>query len=60
MMVTILPWVVRNKLVLGHPVLFKDGFWLEVCVGNVNNTLHWWDGSSILLEVSKRACYLNE
>jgi hypothetical protein len=26
-------------------VTFKDGFWLEVCVGNVNETLHWWDGS---------------
>jgi 4-amino-4-deoxy-L-arabinose transferase-like glycosyltransferase len=44
MVVTILPWVVRNKLVLGHPIPFKDGFWLEVCVGNVNNTMHWWDG----------------
>jgi 4-amino-4-deoxy-L-arabinose transferase-like glycosyltransferase len=44
MVVTILPWVVRNELVLGHPIPFKDGFWLEVCVGNVNNSLHWWDG----------------
>ena len=44
MVVTILPWVVRNQLVLGHPIPFKDGFWLEVCVGNVNNSRHWWDG----------------
>jgi 4-amino-4-deoxy-L-arabinose transferase-like glycosyltransferase len=44
MVVTILPWLVRNELVLHHPVVFKDGFWLEVCVGNVNNSLHWWDG----------------
>jgi Dolichyl-phosphate-mannose-protein mannosyltransferase len=44
MVVTILPWVARNQLTLGHPVLFKDGFWLEVCVGNLNDTLHWWDG----------------
>jgi hypothetical protein len=44
MVVTVLPWVVRNKLVLGHPIPFKDGFWLEVCVGNVNNSRHWWDG----------------
>jgi 4-amino-4-deoxy-L-arabinose transferase-like glycosyltransferase len=44
MVVTILPWVVRNELVLHQPVVFKDGFWLEVCVGNVNNSLHWWDG----------------
>ena len=44
MAVTILPWVVRNQLLLGHPIPFKDGFWLEVCVGNVNNSRHWWDG----------------
>ncbi len=44
MVVTIMPWVVRNELVLHDPVIFKDGFWLEVCVGNVNNSLHWWDG----------------
>jgi hypothetical protein len=44
MVVTILPWVVRNQLVLGHPIPFKDGFWREVCVGNVNNSRHWWDG----------------
>ena len=43
MVVTILPWPVRNELVLQAPVVFKDGFWLEVCVGNVNNSLHWWD-----------------
>ena len=42
--VTILPWLIRNERVLHQPVVFKDGFWLEVCVGNVNNTLHWWDG----------------
>jgi 4-amino-4-deoxy-L-arabinose transferase-like glycosyltransferase len=45
MVVTILPWLIRNERVLHQPVVFKDGFWLEVCVGNVNNTLHWWDGS---------------
>jgi Dolichyl-phosphate-mannose-protein mannosyltransferase len=45
MVVTILPWPIRNENVLHQPVIFKDGFWLEVCVGNVNNTLHWWDGS---------------
>ena len=43
MAVTILPWVLRNEMVLGQPIPFKDGFWLEVCVGNVNNSLHWWD-----------------
>jgi len=45
MVMTVLPWVVRNRLVLHQPVIFKDGFWLEVCVGNVNNSLHWWDGT---------------
>ena len=44
MVVTILPWLVRNEHVLHQPVVFKDGFWMEVCVGNVNNSLHWWDG----------------
>jgi Dolichyl-phosphate-mannose-protein mannosyltransferase len=44
MSVTILPWPIRNDLVLHRPILFKDGFWMEVCVGNVNNSLHWWDG----------------
>ena len=44
MVVTILPWLIRNERVLHQPVVFKDGYWLEVCVGNVNNTLHWWDG----------------
>jgi Dolichyl-phosphate-mannose-protein mannosyltransferase len=44
MVVTLLPWTVRNELVLHHPVILKDGFWLEVCVGNVSNSLHWWDG----------------
>jgi 4-amino-4-deoxy-L-arabinose transferase-like glycosyltransferase len=39
MVVTILPWLVRNERVLHQPVIFKDGFWLEVCVGNVSNSL---------------------
>jgi hypothetical protein len=44
MIVTVLPWPMRNERVLHQPVVFKDGYWLEVCVGNVNNSLHWWDG----------------
>jgi 4-amino-4-deoxy-L-arabinose transferase-like glycosyltransferase len=43
--VTILPWFVRNELVLHRPIVFKDGFWMEVCVGNVNGSVHWWDES---------------
>jgi hypothetical protein len=45
MVVIIVPWLVRNELVLHRPIVFKDGFWMEVCVGNVNGNLHWWDGS---------------
>ena len=45
MIVTILPWPMRNRSVLHTQFTLKDGFWLEVCVGNVNQTLHWWDGS---------------
>lgn len=45
MVVTILPWLIRNERVLHQPVVFKDGFWMEVCVGNVNSSLHWWDGN---------------
>jgi 4-amino-4-deoxy-L-arabinose transferase-like glycosyltransferase len=44
MTVTIVPWLMRNEQVLHHPIAFKDGFWMEVCVGNVNGSLHWWDG----------------
>jgi Dolichyl-phosphate-mannose-protein mannosyltransferase len=43
MTVTIAPWLLRNELVLNRPIVFKDGFWMEVCVGNVNRSLHWWD-----------------
>jgi hypothetical protein len=44
LIVTIVPWLIRNERVLHQPVVFKDGYWLEVCVGNANNSLHWWDG----------------
>lgn len=44
MLVTISPWLVRNERIFHRPVL-KDNFWLEVSVGNLHNTLHWWDAS---------------
>jgi 4-amino-4-deoxy-L-arabinose transferase-like glycosyltransferase len=44
LLLTVLPWPVRNELVMKHPIPFKDGFWEEVCVGNIRNNLHWWDG----------------
>lgn len=43
--VTIAPWLVRNYLVFHRPVFLKDNFWMEVCVGNVGNALHWWNGA---------------
>ena len=44
MTVTIAPWALRNLEVLHRPIPAKDGFWLEVCVGNLSDSLHWWDG----------------
>jgi 4-amino-4-deoxy-L-arabinose transferase-like glycosyltransferase len=44
MMLTVAPWPIRNVVSLHQAVPFKDGFWMEVCVGNVNGALHWWDG----------------
>ena len=43
MMLLVLPWQMRNSSLLHQRIPLKDGFWMEVCVGNVNNTLHWWD-----------------
>lgn len=43
MVMTVLPWSVRNVVVLHQAVPFKDGYWMEVCVGNVNDSVHWWD-----------------
>jgi 4-amino-4-deoxy-L-arabinose transferase-like glycosyltransferase len=37
------PWLVRNYEVFHKPVFVRDGFWLEVYVGNVGNSLHWWN-----------------
>jgi hypothetical protein len=38
------PWMVRNYEVFHKPVFLRDGLWLEVYVGNVGNSLHWWNG----------------
>jgi len=42
---TISPWLIRNYRTFNKPVFLKDNFWMEVCVGNVGNALHWWNGS---------------
>jgi hypothetical protein len=44
MAVTVAPWLIRNYQTFHSAVFFKDGFWLEVCVGNLENDLHWWNG----------------
>jgi hypothetical protein len=41
---TVAPWLIRNQRTFHAPVFFKDGFWLEVCVGNLGDGLHWWNG----------------
>jgi len=42
---TVAPWLVRNYRVFHQPVFLKDNFWMEVCVGNLGNATHWWNGS---------------
>jgi Dolichyl-phosphate-mannose-protein mannosyltransferase len=44
LIVTIAPWLIRNDRTFHRPVFLKDTFWMEVCVGNLGNTLHWWNG----------------
>ncbi|MGA7292532.1 MAG: glycosyltransferase family 39 protein [Terriglobales bacterium] len=41
---TLAPWMVRNYRVFHRPVFLKDNFWMEVCVGNLGNAVHWWNG----------------
>jgi 4-amino-4-deoxy-L-arabinose transferase-like glycosyltransferase len=41
----ILPWLVRNYMVFHRAVFLKDDLPLEICVGNVGNALHWWNGN---------------
>jgi hypothetical protein len=44
MLVTIAPWLLRNCLTFQRPVFLQDNFWMEVCVGNLGNARHWWNG----------------
>jgi hypothetical protein len=43
-LLTIAPWLLRNRLTFHRPVFLQDNFWMEVCVGNLGNALHWWNG----------------
>jgi len=47
LLATIAPWLVRNYQTFHKPVFLKDNFWMEVCIGNVGNGQHWWNGSVI-------------
>ena len=44
LMVTVAPWLIRNYRTFHTLILLKDGFWLEVCIGNLGDDLHWWNG----------------
>ncbi len=43
--ITITPWLIRNYRVFPEPVFLKDNFWMEVCVGNLGDASHWWNGA---------------
>jgi 4-amino-4-deoxy-L-arabinose transferase-like glycosyltransferase len=45
LLATIAPWAVRNYQTFHRPVFLKDNFWMEMCVGNVGNDRHWWNGA---------------
>ncbi len=44
-LLTILPWTLRNALVFHKAIPLKDNFWMELCIGNVGDGLHWWNGA---------------
>ncbi len=44
--ITIAPWAARNYQVFHRPVFLKDNFWMEVCIGNLGNAQHWWNGAA--------------
>lgn len=44
LLATIAPWLIRNYRAFHQPVFLKDNFWMEFCVGNLGNALHWWNG----------------
>jgi 4-amino-4-deoxy-L-arabinose transferase-like glycosyltransferase len=44
LLVAIMPWLVRNHRTFHRTVFLQDNFWMEVCIGNLGNALHWWNG----------------
>lgn len=46
MCATVAPWLARNYWTFHEPVFLKDDLpFTELCVGNLGNSLHWWNGS---------------
>jgi len=39
----IAPWLIRNYRVFHRPVFLKDNMPLELCVGNLGNSVYWWN-----------------
>lgn len=39
----IAPWLIRNFRAFRAPVFLKDDLPLELCAGNVGNSLYWWN-----------------
>lgn len=39
----IAPWLIRNYRVFHGPVFLKDNMPLELCVGNLGNSIYWWN-----------------
>jgi Dolichyl-phosphate-mannose-protein mannosyltransferase len=39
----IAPWLIRNYRVFHAPVFLKDDLPLELCAGNVGDSLYWWN-----------------
>jgi Dolichyl-phosphate-mannose-protein mannosyltransferase len=44
LLTTLAPWLIRNYRTFHESVFLKDNFWMEFCVGNLDNALHWWNG----------------
>lgn len=43
--IVIAPWLVRNYRTFRQPVFLQDGFPLAFCVGNVGNSVNWWNAA---------------
>jgi hypothetical protein len=43
LLATLAPWMIRNYRVFHRPVFLKDNFWMEFCIGNLGNAVHWWN-----------------